>query len=87
MKRAPKPVPQFVQVARQPSLGVELTTGTAWIGVDRQVGHGSADALFALTAQQYVDALRGVGDAFRFASECWHGHHDDLRLFSPAGGA
>ena len=50
----------FVQVAQRPSLGVEISTGRAWVGVDQQVGHGSADALFALTE----DAAEGQA-AFR----------------------
>ncbi|PPG29760.1 hypothetical protein [Pseudoclavibacter sp. RFBB5] len=77
----------FVQVRSQPSLGVETSTGTTWVGVDQQVGHGSADALFELTTEQYVGEL--VWDSVRpgFVGECWSGKHDDLRLFDPRGGS
>ncbi|NYF13247.1 hypothetical protein HDC34_001541 [Pseudoclavibacter sp. JAI123] len=77
----------FVQVRSQPSLGVETSTGTTWVGVDQQVGHGSADALFELTAEQYVGEL--VWDSVKpgFVGECWSGKHDDLRLFDPRGGS
>ncbi|WP_271985990.1 hypothetical protein [Pseudoclavibacter terrae] len=77
----------FVQVRSQPSLGVETTTGATWVGVDQQVGHGSADALFELTAEQYVGEL--VWDSVEpgFVGECWSGKHDDLRLFDPRGGS
>ncbi|MFE1319041.1 hypothetical protein [Kitasatospora phosalacinea] len=74
----------FVQVVRQPSIGVELSTGRAWVGVDQQVGHGSADALFALTDEQYAAALAGEGLG-SFPGDCWWGRHDDLRLFHPGG--
>ncbi|GAA2092251.1 hypothetical protein GCM10009759_17780 [Kitasatospora saccharophila] len=77
-------VRNFVQVVRQPSLGVELSTGRAWVGVDQQVGHGSADALFALTDEQYAAALAGEGLG-PFTGECWRGEHDDLLLFHPGG--
>ncbi|WP_081951832.1 hypothetical protein [Kitasatospora phosalacinea] len=76
----------FVQVVRRPSVGVEVSTGRAWVGVDQQVGHGSADALFALTEQQYAAALAGEGLG-SFEGECWRGEHDDLLLFHPAGGS
>ncbi|GAA2356647.1 hypothetical protein Cme02nite_50000 [Catellatospora methionotrophica] len=77
----------FVQVAANPSIGVELSTGRAWIGVDQQVGHGSADALFALTDQAYAAALDDGGTLWQFQGECWRGEHNDLRLFHPSGGA
>ncbi|QKW18569.1 hypothetical protein HUT16_05385 [Kitasatospora sp. NA04385] len=76
----------FVQVVRRPSLGVEVSTGRAWAGVDQQVGHGSADALFALTEQQYAAALAGEGLG-SFEGECWRGGHDDLLLFHPGSGS
>ncbi|MFJ5881283.1 hypothetical protein [Kitasatospora cineracea] len=76
----------FVQVVRQPSVGVAAATGRAWVGVDQQVGHGSADALFALTAEQYAAALAGEGLG-SFEGECWRGGHDDLLLFHPGGGS
>ncbi|WP_282205039.1 hypothetical protein [Kitasatospora fiedleri] len=84
-RRGPDPR-HFVQVARRPSLGVEVSTGRAWIGVDQQVGHGSADALFALTEEQYAAALAGAGLG-PFEGECWRGEHDDLLLFHPGGGS
>ncbi|MFC8720740.1 hypothetical protein [Kitasatospora sp. NPDC057198] len=74
----------FVQVVRRPSTGVEVSTGRAWVGVDQQVGHGSADALFALTDGQYAAALAGEGLG-SFEGECWRGAHDDLLLFHPGG--
>ncbi|GLW59012.1 hypothetical protein [Kitasatospora phosalacinea] len=74
----------FVQVVRRPSIGVETGTGRAWVGIDQQVGHGSADALFALTAEQYAAVLAGEGLG-GFEGECWRGGHDDLLLFHPGG--
>ncbi|MEU5382343.1 hypothetical protein [Kitasatospora cineracea] len=76
----------FVQVVRQPSTGVEVVSGRAWVGVDQQVGHGSADALFALTQRQYAAALAGEGLG-SFEGECWRGGHDELLLFHPGGGS
>ncbi|MFD7733287.1 hypothetical protein ACFV6F_23210 [Kitasatospora phosalacinea] len=76
----------FVEVLRRPSVGVEASTGRAWVGVDQQVGHGSADALFALTAEQYAAVLAGEGLG-SFEGECWRGGHDDLLLFHPGGGS
>ncbi|BAJ27170.1 MULTISPECIES: hypothetical protein [Kitasatospora] len=84
-RRRPEPR-TFVQVARRPALGVEVSTGRAWVGVDQQVGHGSADALFALTDEQYAAALAGEGLG-PFEGECWRGEHDDLLLFHPGGGS
>ncbi len=78
---------RFVQIAHQPSIGVEVSTGRAWVGVDQQVGHGSADALFGLTDEQYAEALRGSMSDWGFLAECWRGEHDDLRLFDPRGGS
>lgn len=78
---------RFVQIAHQPSIGVEVSSGRAWIGIDQQVGHGSADALFALTDKQYAEALRGSMEDWGFSAECWRGEHDDLRLFDPRGGS
>ena len=69
------------------SLGVEVCSGRPWIGVDQQVGHGSADALFALTAEQYRAALLDDGSLYDFRLACWSGEREDRRLFSPAGGA
>ncbi|MFJ3098861.1 hypothetical protein [Streptomyces hydrogenans] len=89
-KKVPRRKPDvtcFVQVASKPSIGVEVSTGRAWIGVDQQVGHGSADALFALTDEQYAAALVDVSAVGSFQMECWRGEHDDLRLFDPRGGA
>ncbi|MET9350660.1 hypothetical protein [Streptomyces termitum] len=77
----------FVQVAREPSIGVEVSTGRPWVGVDQQVGHGSADALFALTEEQYATALADAWEIRPFMAACWRGEHDDLRLFDPGGGA
>ena len=48
----------FVQMTRDPSLGIDVSTGQAWVGVDQQVGHFSADALFALTTEQYEGVAR-----------------------------
>lgn len=75
----------FVQVNQRPSLGVELDSGRAWIGVDQQVGHGSGDALFALTDEQYATALAGEVLDDGFVMECWRGEHDDLLLYYPGG--
>lgn len=79
--------PVFVQVVASPSIGVEVTTGTAWVGVDRQVGHGSADALFALTPHQYAQAMTDPEALWPFMQECWRGAHEDLLLHAPAGGS
>jgi hypothetical protein len=68
-------------------MGVEASTGQAWIGVDRQVGHGSADALFVLTDEQYAAGLIDGAALWLFQGECWRGEHDDLRLFHPSGAA
>lgn len=79
---------RFVQTGKSPSVGVEVTTAQAWTGIDQQVGHGSADALFALTDEQYSSMLRDGGLADQaFVADCWRGAREDLRLFSPAGGA
>lgn len=75
----------FVQTARDPSLGIEVSTGQAWVGVDQQVGHFSADALFALTPGQYDAAVTDPGTLWPFLSECWHGRHPDRLLFHPGG--
>lgn len=78
----------FVQVTQRLSMGIEVSRGQAWVGVDQQVGHGSADALFALTDEQYAAAL--VDETVPpdgFLGECWSGKREDLRLFSPGGGA
>ncbi|OYN89135.1 hypothetical protein [Parenemella sanctibonifatiensis] len=79
--------PVFVQVVARPSIGVEVTTGTAWVGVDRQVGHGSADALFALMPHQYAQAMADPEALWPFMQECWRGDHEDLLLHAPAGGS
>ncbi|MDQ0892884.1 hypothetical protein [Agromyces ramosus] len=68
-------------------MGVELSTGRAWIGIDQQVGHGSADALFALTDEQYTAALVDGAVDRQFMEDCWRGRHEDLLLFHPAGGS
>lgn len=78
---------RFVQVTQSPSMGVELSTGRAWVGIDRQVGHGSADALFALTDEQYAAALVDGAVDRQFAIECWQGEREDLLLFHPGGGS
>lgn len=75
----------FVQVNQRPSLGVEVDSGRPFIGVDQQVGHGSGDALFALTDEQYATALAGEVLEDGFVMECWRGEHDDLLLFYPGG--
>ncbi|PWD52470.1 hypothetical protein C8046_08935 [Serinibacter arcticus] len=83
-----KPVPTlFVQVAQHPSLGVETTSGRPWVGVDQQVGHGSADALYALTPEQYAGALVDSSTLGTFEGECWRGDHPELRLHEPGGGS
>ncbi|MBD5784888.1 hypothetical protein IF650_01725 [Cellulosimicrobium terreum] len=77
---------RFVQVrdsALGGSIGVEVSTGRAWVGVDRQVGHGSADALFALMDEQYVAELSSAWSIGSFTTECWSGQHEDLLLFHP----
>lgn len=79
--------PRFVQIAQQPSLGVEVSTGRAWAGVDQQVGHGSADALYLLTDEQYASELREQGANRELLAECWRGEHPELLLFSPGGGS
>lgn len=85
-KRARKPdLRRFVQVAKRPSLGVEVTTGQAWMGIDQQVGHGSADALFALSDEKYVAMLATGWDPDGLASSCWRGERPDLLLFHPGG--
>ncbi|MCH1882529.1 hypothetical protein [Agrococcus sp. ARC_14] len=66
-------------------MGIELSTGRAWVGVDQQVGHGSADALFALTDEQYLSTLAAGWMTGSFLGECWRGEHDDLLLFHPGG--
>lgn len=75
---------RFVQVRSSPSVGIELTSATPWVGIDQQVGHFSADALFALTDQQYREFLHGWEHS-GFAAECWRGEHPDLLLFHPGG--
>lgn len=77
----------FVQVAERPSLGIEVTTGEAWVGVDQQVGHGSADALYALTDDEYAQALRDSWSLQPLLAECWSGGHPERLRFSPAGGS
>lgn len=77
----------FVQVAQHPSLGVEVSSGRPWVGVDQQVGHGSADALYALTDDQYAVALVNAWEIREFEGECWRGDHNDLCLHSPGGGS
>lgn len=82
----------YVQVAgrdhhSRDSLGVEVTSGQAWLGVNRQVGHGSADALFSLTAEQYEAALIGDGSLYDFRLECWKGAREDRLMFEPGGDA
>lgn len=87
-KKRDAPVPEhFVQTNQRPSLGVEVSTGRPWIGIDQQVGHGSADAFFALTDEQYVTALGGEMLGDDFVMEAWRGEHDDLLLFHPGGGS
>lgn len=76
----------FVQVATGPSIGVEVSSGQAWVGVDRQVGHGSADALFPLTSQLYEEALADGYLGSGYVGECWRGEHDAQSLFDPARG-
>ena len=61
--------------------------GEVQLGVDRHVGHGSADALFSLTAEQYEAALIGDGSLYDFRLECWKGAREDRLMFEPAGGA
>ncbi|GAB3617425.1 hypothetical protein GCM10027416_19820 [Okibacterium endophyticum] len=86
-RKDPGPDPRvFVQVASDPSIGVETTTGDAWIGIDQQVGHGSADALYRLTPEQYAHALVSGWDLRPFIGECWSGKHPELRLHEPGGG-
>ena len=59
-ERREQPDPKtFVQVNQRPSLGVELDSGRPWVGVDQQVGHGSADALFELTDEHYASEMAG----------------------------
>lgn len=77
---------RFLQIADRPSRGVELSTGQGWIGIDQQVGHGSADALFALTDAQYAWALEHGGVEGGFEGEAWRGEHPDKLLFHPARG-
>ncbi len=71
----------FVQTGQRPNIGVEVSTGRTWVGVDQQIGHGSADALFALTHEQYPTAFRN--ELGSFEGECWRGEHPDLLIFSP----
>lgn len=78
---------RFVQTdAGRLSLGVEVTTGRPWVGVDQQVGHGSADALFALDDEVYSAALADPTALGTYPGECWRGEHGDQALFRPAMG-
>lgn len=87
-KKRDRPDPKhFVQVNQRPSLGIELTTGRPWVGVDQQVGHGSADALFALTDEHYASEIAGEPVGGSYVMECWRGDHDDQLLFHPGGGS
>lgn len=76
----------FVQVMQRPSVGVEVSSGRAWVGVDQQVGHGSADSLFALTEEQYTAAIADASISADLVHEYWRGEHDELRLFDPRRG-
>lgn len=78
---------RFVEIAERPSRGVEVSTGRAWVGVDQQVGHGSADALFALTDEQYAIGLANGWELREFMSACWNGQRNDVLMFHPGGGA
>lgn len=76
---------RFVQTAvGLYSLGVEVTSGRPWIGVDQQVGHGSADALFALD-DGYAAGMVDPTALGTYPSECWRGEHDNRLLFHPGG--
>lgn len=76
---------RFVQTATGLySLGVEVTSGQPWIGVDQHVGHGSADALFALD-DGYAAGMVDPTALGTYPSECWRGEHDDRLLFHPGG--
>lgn len=86
-KKASPDTRKFVQVHSNPSMGIETSTGQAWAGVDQQVGHGSADALFGLTTDQYVDFMTTGGYGSPYMGECWRGEHPDELLFHPAGGS
>ncbi|WP_430592513.1 hypothetical protein [Humidisolicoccus flavus] len=75
----------FIEIAKSPSRGVVLSTGEAWIGIDQQVGHGSADAFFALTPEQYAIGLANSYELRQYVGESWSGKHPDRLLFHPGG--
>ena len=77
----------FVQTNQHPSIGIELDSGRPWVGVDQQVGHWSADALFVLTDEHYTSEMAGEPVQSGYVMECWRGEHDDQLLFHPRGGA
>lgn len=83
MTPAAKPAPFFVQVSTDPSLGVETTSGRAWVGVPRESGPGEAEFLYLLTEAQYVAALADPRSIDEFARECWRNEHEDLCLYTP----
>lgn len=80
-KAAERDIRRFVEIHPNLSIGIEVSTGRAWMGIDRQIGHGSADNLFALTPEQYVGQLREDGDIRDLIQECWEGRHEDLIIF------
>ena len=85
-KKRDRPDPKhFVQVNQRPSLGIELHSGRPWVGVDQQVGHGSADALFELTDEHYASEMAGEPVEGSFVMECWRGEHNDKLLYYPGG--
>lgn len=83
-RRAQPPKQVFVQTMTKPSLGVELSSGRGWVGVDQQVGHGSADALYAMPDEMYAASIAAGYVGGTFEAECWRGEHPDLQLYDPA---
>ena len=77
----------FLLVNSDLKVGVELSSGRPWVGVDQQVGHYSADALFALTDAQYTSALTAGWFEDGFPGKCWEGQHPERLLFHPARGS
>lgn len=67
------------------NLGVEVVSGRPWVGVDQHVGHGSADALFALTTEQYEAELTAGWSLDGFRRECWSGERPERLMYFPRG--
>lgn len=82
----------YVQIAGgdprvRTSIGIEVCSGQAWLGVDQQIGHRSGDALFALTVNEYEAALANEESIHAFRLDCWSGNREDRLMFYPGGDA